>query len=70
MLSRIQNLSLLVNTCDNTRNNEYNNNYIFLYQVLEQVTPKPDHVRRDIAIQFSQKNRSMDYPPREYKFKR
>ena len=33
---------------------------------MEQVTLKPDEVRRDIAIQFSQKNRSMDYAPREY----
>ena len=33
---------------------------------MEQVTPKPDQVRRDIAIQFTQKNRSMDYAPCEY----
>ena len=43
----------------NTDMNEFQKQF----EVLEQITPKPDHVRRDIAIQFSQKNRSMDYPP-------
>ena len=38
----------------------------FVLKVLEQVTPKPDQVRKDVAIRFHQKNRSMDYAPREY----
>ena len=38
----------------------------FVLKVLEQVSPKPDQVRRDVAIRFHHKNRSMDYAPREY----
>ena len=44
----------------------YNVCMYFVLKVLEQVSPKPDQVRRDVAIRFHQKNRSMDYAPREY----
>ena len=34
-------------------------------QVLEQVSPDPKSVRRDVALEEAGKNRSMDYLPRE-----
>ena len=34
-------------------------------QVLSQVTPKPDEVPRDVALQYSDRNRSTSYLPRK-----
>ena len=39
---------------------------LFIYmQVLSQVTPNPNDVKREVAIRFPKNNRSEDFLPRE-----
>ncbi len=39
--------------------------FILFFQVLHQVSPMPEEVRMDSALQAPEKNRSMQYLPRE-----
>ena len=41
---------------------------LFYLQVLSQVTPNPNDVKREVALHCPDKNRSMDFLPRESQY--